>query len=783
VKTQPLNIVGGFYHDETAPFSVQDCSNYLPVMAEVDGTRTPTMLKTPPGLKPFAEPTYSPPTRGAWECEGRYFTAIGNKLYQLTNAGVFIELGTVPGVTQVSMSHNQQSQGQQLQIVNGSSGYIFNTFTQVFERITDTGFPGSLISLFIGGYFVGIDPRGRFAFTSAAADGLAYNTLDRFTSEYKPDKLVTGLAIGGELLLLSESSGEFFAVTSNPQQPMRTKQIYMDKGCAGTFTAAVMDNTGYWLGDDGVFYKLNGYSPVRISTQPIEQSLRSLLKTNPNAWRQARCFVWEDSGHSVCYWTFPTGHTWGYDAATGIWHRRESLGMDIWRVQTMTFWNSQWYAGDFQSGKVWTMDWNYILEGDEEFVSKRTTQVLHDNQCRVVVNRLELLMQVGQEETTPIDFPVQPEGPTLSGALPDGNLSFLWPGVTYTATGGTPPYTYTSRPGTAFIGNLGPMNSAGVVAAEIPNTIGTGTNIPRVTDANGLFDQYTDTFEITAPSYATTAGTDLVYTDTPYNWVVNVNVGDSVSQSLVESRNGKVFAFHADNSGGSVSSDGGGTWTLCTGLPAALKIVALVFADDTYIAVPASGMSLYVSTDGIAFTARSYASDSQVTDSAIAIDDVVIVGRSNSSQSRRSVDGGNTWANCPLVSPVQVWAFATSGTSIVAATNAVLLRSTDDGASWTSVGNPFAGANIASVAYGNGTYLSVSDSGLVRKSVDGVTWTSGTALPETLGGMGEGNEMVFDGINFVVACASHIFTSPNGTTWIQRTTISATALAFYRTGQ
>jgi hypothetical protein len=52
MKMAPLDIVDGSYADEDKSFSAQDTVNYLPASAEQGGTRTPTMLKTPPGLKP-----------------------------------------------------------------------------------------------------------------------------------------------------------------------------------------------------------------------------------------------------------------------------------------------------------------------------------------------------------------------------------------------------------------------------------------------------------------------------------------------------------------------------------------------------------------------------------------------------------------------------------------------------------------------------------------------------------------------------------------------------------
>lgn len=504
-RFQPVQILGGCYADSDRAWSLQDVVNWLPEQAEQPETRTPIQFKTPPGLRPYLEipgtvvppsgeiPGYtipSKPVRGTYNCEGKLFAAIGKTLYQVTNSGVAIPQGTIPGNTRVTMTHNQISQGNELVAVNGSSGYVYNTLTQVYEKITDEGFPGAIWVGFADGYILGIEPGRRFAFNSDPADAKSYNTLDRFTSEYKPDLIVTGIVNNNELILLNETSFEFFENTGATQQPFRSKRIYGDVGCASRYGACNLDRTVFMFGADGKFYRLEGYSWQRISTRPIEQAVRGLN------WSQAFCFTWDDGGHSVVYWTFPDGLTWGFDQSTQLWHRRKSLGLDRWRPNTSTQLGQNWYMGDFQTGRIWVMDWDYILEGDDEIESERVTGVLSDNQNLLQVNRVELLFNTGQELTVPVEFPVQPEPPSITAVLPNGNVDEPWPGGTYVATGGTPPYSYSSRPGTIFPGNLGPMSGAGVVPAETPTTQGNGVNIARVTDSKGLFAEVTDPFVI-----------------------------------------------------------------------------------------------------------------------------------------------------------------------------------------------------------------------------------------------------------------------------------------------
>src|SRR5690606_7120246 len=112
-------------------------------------------------------------------------------------------------------------------------------------------------------------------------------------------------------------------------------------------------------------------------------------------WAQAFSFVWNDSGHSVVYWTFPDGRTWGYDNSTRLWHRRSSYGLKRWRPSCMITWNGKWYAGDFQAGRIWEVNWDYHLEGDIEIERELTAPVISDNQSRVQMPRLEVIVDAG----------------------------------------------------------------------------------------------------------------------------------------------------------------------------------------------------------------------------------------------------------------------------------------------------------------------------------------------------------------------------------------------------
>lgn len=500
MRTEPIQLIGSAYADKVRPWSSQDVCNWIPTQAEVPGTRTPQRYATAPGLRPYLEVPESEfsgtVVRGLWNCNNKLFAVIGTQLYQISNTGVAIPRGTIPGVQRVKFAHNWINEGNELLIVNGYSGYVYSTVTQELKKVVDAGYPGAIDVVFIDNYMVQIEPARRFAFNSALADASNYNELDRFTSEVNSDLLVGMAVTNNELLLFSEKSSEFFYNSGDQVQPFKSKRIYMNRGCAGRDTINLTDNTVFWLGDDGCFYRLDGYSPVRISTRPVEEAIRGLN------WAQAFSFVWNDSGHSVVYWTFPDGHTWGYDASTQKWHRRASRGMSRWRVNCMATWQDKWFAGDFQARRLWEVDWDYYMEGDQEIERECTSPVTHDNQCRVLMPRLEVIMDVGNDLVLPIPFPSQPVGPSILGDAPLARNGEPY-SYAYTVTAGDAPVISVklvsgALPDGLELSSTGAISGVASVPGMNPGDTRSFTFTVRAVDRNGLYSSLVDSIDVVA---------------------------------------------------------------------------------------------------------------------------------------------------------------------------------------------------------------------------------------------------------------------------------------------
>jgi hypothetical protein len=173
---------------------------------------------------------------------------------------------------------------------------------------------------------------------------------------------------------------------------------------------------------------------------PIEQAL--------SACNLAQCFAFtfEDQGHKVFYITCPDGKTFGYDVASGEWHRRKSEGLDRWRINALVKASGKWIAGDYANGKLYVLDWATQDEDGAILERRRTTGILNDAQNNVIVNGVDLVIDTG------LPVPVAQWNPMVkvTGHVPGGTVgdpvsyqyiiaATIWPAVATITAGSLPP--------------------------------------------------------------------------------------------------------------------------------------------------------------------------------------------------------------------------------------------------------------------------------------------------------------------------------------------------------
>ncbi len=544
MRAQPIAMVGGFYTDDSLPWSCQDTVNWLPTRAEVEGTRTPWKLETCPGLRESLWlGASSAPIRGMHDLEGQLYFVSGQTLYRKRVDGGVDALGLIPGVSRVQMTHNQFKTGYQLLVENGQGGggYVYSTVDNTFTKITDEGYPGSISSDYLDSYTLGVEPLGRYWFHSNLADATDYNTLDRYEAEASPDKIV-GLAVSQfEVVVFGQRTVEFFFNSGGQTGTFQNRRQSITRGCASRHTIQKLDNSLFWLGDDGIVYRLDGYAARRISTQPLEKAIAGYN------WSEAISYVWEDRGYKVYYLTFPDGLTFGYDVVTGLWTRRQSFGMDRWRLSHIVKSGDTWYGGDFQTGRIWVIEWDYYLEGQDPMIRRHVTGVLHDNQSQLIIPNAELIFGTGTLPTVPQaplgPAPQYPGAPTLSGTLANACAGPTYT-ATLTATGGSTPVTIRKSAGPVTL----TISPTGALSWPSPE-VGTFTVSAQARDAVGRIANFQAQFTIKPLAWDFTTFTG------PY---ASGGVGFQIGRAIYSESHSRFIA--CINANRNISLDGGVTW-------------------------------------------------------------------------------------------------------------------------------------------------------------------------------------------------------------------------------
>jgi hypothetical protein len=324
-----------------------------------EGGKEAGFLNRAPGLQ-FQQTVGTGPIRGLWAHQTNgsdFYVVSGNGFYKLTGLNATPTLlGNVAGTGPVSIADN----GTQLFIAANGPSYIYNEVTNVFAQITDPDFPGAVTVAYLDGYFVFNQPNSQFIWVSQLLDGTSVDPLDFASAEGSPDGVVGLIADHRELWVFGTDSVEVWYDSGAADFPLqRIQGAFNEIGCVSAYTIAKMDNGLFWLGTDargqGIVYRANGYTGVRISTHAIEYAIAQYGNIS-----DAIAYTYQQEGHAFYVLTFPSGNaTWVYDVATQAWHERAGFDSGEFmrhRSNCQCNFGGNIIVGDFENGNIYTFD-------------------------------------------------------------------------------------------------------------------------------------------------------------------------------------------------------------------------------------------------------------------------------------------------------------------------------------------------------------------------------------------------------------------------------------------
>lgn len=206
-----------------------------------------------------------------------------------------------------------------------SAGAIISDPVIVLAQITAPAFyPGANTVAYFDDYFV-FDAAGtQQFFLSAIGDGTQYSGLDYASATATSSNMVAVWVYHEQLLLFTHISIEVWWDAGSVTFPFqRFDAAFIQRGLASPRSICAEDNTIFWMGEDGTYYRLNGYLPQRISQFAIERQWGEY----PEKFNDCSAFVLDQEGHKFIVLNFQSAcKTWVYDIATGLWHQRQSYG-------------------------------------------------------------------------------------------------------------------------------------------------------------------------------------------------------------------------------------------------------------------------------------------------------------------------------------------------------------------------------------------------------------------------------------------------------------------------
>ena len=242
------------------------------------------------------------------------------------------------------------------------------------------------------------DSSGQFCITGLQ-DFSTIDPLDFASAESSPDGLVSVLVDHREIWLFGAKTVEPWTNTGASPFPLeRVPGALLERGCAAARSPAKMDNSVFWLGDDRIIYRAEGYQPARISTHAIEEVIRSGTVSD------AYGMTYFQGGHHFYLLTFPSlGRTFCFDpaasAAAGspIWHERQSgtsLLPAVWNVQCLFEAFGKTLVG-LQAGKVAELDLDTYTDLGEPIRSAVVSLPFFNDDKRAIMDDYELECEMG----------------------------------------------------------------------------------------------------------------------------------------------------------------------------------------------------------------------------------------------------------------------------------------------------------------------------------------------------------------------------------------------------
>jgi len=393
-----VGLVGGHAEGRSPNIAPATCINWFPEGNSLVSTH---------GSKQFSLPRVGE-VRGGIEFNDLAYFVVHDTLYEFTSGGTAISRGSINTITgPVSMAHNgvRADANQQIMIVDGSDGWIYDNTAQTLTRISDTDYTNSTSVVFLDGYFVFAQKDSDRFWITSLYDGTAVDANDFATAEGDPDTLQAVATYQRELFLFGKKTLEVWYNSGDSDNTFQRYQGGSNQtGTAAGDSVKKFDNGLIWLtenlrGDGYVAVLGDGYKPIYVSTPEVNYQISTYSRID-----DAKGYVYSYEGHEFYVLTFPTAKvTWVYDALEKQWHQRghaiDGTFPNRERYNCHVFAYGKHLFGDVANGKIYELDPTLGTIAGTRVPRERITPILTEEENRIRISAFQLDMEEGKGDS------------------------------------------------------------------------------------------------------------------------------------------------------------------------------------------------------------------------------------------------------------------------------------------------------------------------------------------------------------------------------------------------
>jgi hypothetical protein len=358
--------------------------------AAPQGAPSKIVWRRTPGLLRLGDTLTHGHTRGFLDA-GTLLWVLDNRIYAVDSAFTMTDLGALLGTLPVTMARNNNASPQNVAVTENG---CFNVFTgSAPTGFADPDLPASPTSVsFLNGYFLWTYGDGRIFASDLNSVSVATNSFHVEQGLF----IRRGFTYAGRFYAFGNKWTTVFRDAGTSPFPL-AREVVIPRGIIGTFAIAGGDvgwaNVPIFAGDDGIVYRLDGYTPVPISTDDVSRSIREAFVAGEDHLLEASVHMY--GGHAMWTLTSPDRWTWEYNLTTRSWHEKISYGREDWRGRASIRIFDRWLVGDATTGRLFEMSGDYFLEDVNALIWRVDSGSVSDFPNGVAVSRASFNMTAG----------------------------------------------------------------------------------------------------------------------------------------------------------------------------------------------------------------------------------------------------------------------------------------------------------------------------------------------------------------------------------------------------